>query len=148
METSPFALKINSETGDRIVELLAGGISTSWTDLIAAQPAFAEPANATHAAQVINHLSQGRAFSVILDPDGFKSEFITAYEAEDPDAPLVAGQPMLQDFGMPDFAKLALPAVTDGTLVFCTWDKFTRIPYRVTASLDTGAAEYEPFDMT
>ena len=69
-------------------------------------------------AQLINHMSKGYEYSVILDPDAFKEEYVAEFEAEDPDTPAAPGQRRLRAFGMPDFSLIVPPATDGDALVF------------------------------
>ncbi|KIC47743.1 hypothetical protein [Tateyamaria sp. ANG-S1] len=109
--------------------------------LLGAVPALQEHPAKT--AEAVNHLTYGFDYTVITDPDAFRSEYTAKYEAEG-DAPFVAGRPQLHDFGRQDLASLDIPTLTSDALVFFAKDQALGIAYRAEMPLDTGVATYKP----
>lgn len=102
-------------------------------------PALKEPEAAQDAALAINHLAQGAAFDVILDPGAFAEEYKAKLAAEDPHAAWSQDVVRLHDYGIPDFAAIQPPATAGQHLVFFAVDSYLGVPYRV--EVDLGAPE-------
>ena len=132
-----------SATGAPMVRVAYEAEYTEIAPLIAAVPALSDPDHATDAALAVNHLSEGFEYGVILDPDGFRADYMTKYDAEE-GAEWQQGQPRLRDFGKPDLSILAPPMIDEGTLVFFADDKYLGLAYHVTMDLSATVPDYQP----
>ena len=130
-------------TGALVVQVEEETNYTDLSELVAAVPALVEPAHAETAAEAVNHLAGGYDYELILDPDGFRSEFYAKYDAE-ADEPPVAGEPKLRDFGRPDLSVVAEPQSADGVLIFFARDVILGIAYRVAYTFGDVDADYRP----
>ena len=97
-------------------------------------------------AQVVNHLAQGARYDVIVDPEEFRTDYMAAYEAEDPNEPPAPGLIRLHNYGLPDFASIQPPHRDGAKLVFFAENITLGIPYRAEADA-SGGVSYEPVDM-
>lgn len=120
---------------------------TEIAALLAAVPALSEAAHAADTAMVVNHLTTGFEYAVILDPETFRADYVARYEAE-PDTGWQQGNPRLRDYGTPVLSALAPPEITDGTLVFFAEDKYLGVPYRATMSLADAKTDYQPVSVS
>lgn len=134
-----------TDTGAPVV-IVAEAEARDLDAVIRLAPSLADPFWLRAYAQVANHLAQGDRFEVLMDPAAFEAEYRAAYAAEDPDAPPAPGVMRLHNYGLPDFAEIAPPAMQGDTLVFYARNTFMGIPYRATIPRG-GAAAYEPVTM-
>ena len=109
-------------------------------------PALASPDWLIAYAQVVNHLAQGARYDVIVDPEEFRTDYMAAYEAEDPNEPPAPGLIRLHNYGLPDFASIQPPHRDGAKLVFFAENITLGIPYRAEADA-SGGVSYEPVDM-
>ncbi len=110
------------ETGEEAADLAA---------LRAAAPGLVQPAGAAALAVAVNHLAQGRDFRVIEDPAAFEAAYRARLAQEDPAQPWRQGVFRLSDYGIPDFAAIAAPALHGQVLVFFAEDARLGVPYRI-----------------
>lgn len=95
-------------------------------------PALADEKWVVVLAQVANHLAQGDRYSVIVDPEAFRTDYMAARAAEDPDEAPEPGKIRLHNYGIPDFSQIARPRMEGDTLVFFARNTTLGIPYRAT----------------
>jgi len=131
MNTDNTALSYNNERQPVIV--LPGSQVGTLSDLIAAEPGFMEPNNIGRYCEIVNHLSHGRDYRVIQDPDAYRVKYKSRLAAEDPSAPMQNGVARLSDFGVCDTSEIGPPRRENGSVIFYVEDDFLGIPYRVTA---------------
>jgi hypothetical protein len=93
-------------------------------------------------ARAVNHLAVGHGFSVIDDLVAYAQQVRARIEGEAADAAWQEGVFRLRDHGVPDVKALAVPAVSDGRLVYFAADSLIGAPYRVEVDLG-GAAPTE-----
>lgn len=127
--------------------------ATDLAGLFVIAPELKQPEAAEAAARAVNHLAQGAAFEVILDPASFADTYKARLAAEDPDAPWSPGVVRLHDYGIPDFDEIQSPTITGTQLIFFAEDSYLGVPYRV--EVDLGApgvvvteASYRVMDFT
>lgn len=125
---------------------------TTIAALLAAAPGLTQPPAAAATARAINHLAQNAAFDVIEDPAAYEAQYRARLAQEDHNAPWAEGVMRLCDYGVPDFARIAAPAITDGQLVFFAANVIPGLPYRIAADLTgpdvaVGDANYTPMDL-
>ncbi|NIZ63046.1 hypothetical protein DL239_18940 [Sedimentitalea sp. CY04] len=113
------------------------------TQLLTMVPGLAQPEAATTLAKAVNHISQGRGFSVITDPSAFAQAYNAQLAGEDVNTPWQEGVIRLVDFGVPDFDEIQAPSLVNDQLVFFARDGFTGLPYRVETSLGAIASVSE-----
>lgn len=109
-------------------------------------PALADEKWVVVLAQVANHLAQGDRYSVIVDPEAFRSDYMAAREAEDPVEAPEPGKMRLRNYGIPDFGQITRPQMEGDTLVFFARNTTLGIPYR--AAMPPGTTPtYRPVAM-
>lgn len=131
--------------------VLVGDTGTEARDMAALlrlAPGVALPGHARDAAVMVNHLTQGSDFRVILDPAAFEQAFKARLASEDPAAPFRDGVRRLRDFGVPDFATITPPRFEGTTLVFFAEDVALGLPYRVSVAELSAAPDYAPLPLT
>ena len=135
-----------SPAGEPVVIVGEAPVTTP-RKLIEAVPELREPDWVVLFADVMNHMTHGFEYELIVDPVTFKSDYLAAYEAEDPTEQSVPGQVRLRDYGKPDFDAIQGPAMVGDDLVFYAREAFLGIPYKVTVDSDY-VADYAPVSMT
>lgn len=114
--------------------------------LIQIAPALKDPKWVFALAQMANHLAQGDAYELIVNPEEFKAQYMEAYEAEDTDEQVAPGAVRLHNFGIPDFSAIHPPMMDGDTLIYFAENVFMGIPYRV--EMAAGAEpDYQPVSM-
>ncbi|MBI1173278.1 hypothetical protein GC209_17965 [bacterium] len=128
------------KVGDEVFESLAA--------LLARHPEFGAEASAADLAIAANHLLRGSDYEVILDPAAFEAAYRARIAGEDLSQGYADGDARLSDFGLPDFAQIAVPRIAGDQIAYFARDALTGLPYRATASLTSDAAEYLPLALT
>ncbi|MEM1428269.1 MAG: hypothetical protein AAGG09_02315 [Pseudomonadota bacterium] len=108
-------------------------------------PNIVEPKYARAYARLVNHLTHGYEYNVIMDPAAFETRYRAKYEAEDPDAKPRAGQIRLRNYALPNFSAIQPPAIEGSKLIFYAENAYLGVPYRVeagTAVSTIGKPEY------
>ena len=144
-------LNIDVNAAGTPVVIVDGQEVQDVSGLIDLAPKVVEPKYARAYARLVNHLSHGYQFEVIMDPDAFRADYLARYEAEDPDATVVAGQARLRNYGLPDFSQISPPAFEGNRLIFYAQNAYLGVPYRVevgTSVTTMGKAQYELVPMT
>lgn len=119
---------------------------TSVTELLAAISLNNEPPFLAVLAQAVNHLVQGTAFRVILDPKKFADDYRHRYEHSDAlDQPRELGQ-QIALYALPALDQLVAPRMEGRTLIYCAENRALGFPYRVEVDLDAPAEKvnYQP----
>ncbi|MEP3332406.1 hypothetical protein [Sedimentitalea sp.] len=120
----------------------------SFAELLKAAPQIADPKYVQGLAYLANHLSYGFDYSVIDSPGDFEEEYRARMAQEDATAPMVPGVVRLIDYGVPDFAEVAPPALEGDTLRFFAVASTLGFPYAVTVNLASGDTDYAPMTLT
>ncbi|HMO07264.1 MAG TPA: hypothetical protein PKD10_06395 [Paracoccaceae bacterium] len=129
------------------VVIVAEAPAKNLDEALRLAPALGDPKWTAAYAQVANHLAHGDRFSVILDPEAFRTGYLAQREAEDPAEAPAPGRIRLRNYGIPAFDTIARPGMEGGSLVFFAVNTSLGIPYRVTMA--PGAAPvYRPVAMT
>ncbi len=118
--------------------------------LLDAAPALLDPQYVAVYAQLVNHLSKGYTYTVIMDPDEFRAAYVAKRDAEDPNADIDPAIPRLRNYGLPKFGSITPPAIDGDKLVFFAEDLFLGIPYRAEAPATQsaiGEPVYMPVEM-
>lgn len=121
--------------------------ASDYDALMALAPALLEPDWIRVRAQLINHISNGYEYAVILDPEEFKEKYLAEFEAEDADTPAAPGQRRLRAFGKPDFDQIEPPKMDGDSLVFFAVDSYLGIPYRAVSDGAGTELTYTPMVM-
>ena len=117
----------------------------SIENLVARVPKLLDPSAATELARHVTNFSRGSDYILVEDPQTFASQYRTKLENEDKTKPWREGVNRLCDFGIPDFNTIEEPKHLKEELVFFVKDRYTGLPYRVTASLTLlSEPNYEP----
>ncbi|MEP5730391.1 MAG: hypothetical protein ABJL67_13605 [Sulfitobacter sp.] len=101
------------------------------SSLVDLAPNVVEPKYARAYARLVNHLSHGYKYNVIMDPEAFEADYRIRFDAEDPDEKTVAGQVRLRNYGLPDFNAISPPSFEGKTLIFFAENAYLGVPYRV-----------------
>ncbi|QYK40171.1 MAG: hypothetical protein KF887_12035 [Paracoccaceae bacterium] len=117
-------------------------------EVLARVPDLADPHWIKVYARVVNHLTYGYDYEMIMDPAAFEAEYRAAWAAEPETVPedTPVAPVRLRDMGMPEFGMIRPPEKVDGNLVFYVRSGFYRIPYQVVVTPD-GQATYVPVPM-
>lgn len=94
-------------------------------------------------ARLVNYLSEGYRFEIIMQPETFEATYRATYEAEDPNEEVGPGVNRLHNYGLPRFSEIAPPRKEGDVLIFYAENMYMGYPYKVTYSGE-GAPEYEP----
>lgn len=150
MSESQIALAFQAHDETRMVKS-GDVVASTAAELVAAVPALQEPANLGRYADAVNYLARGRQYRPIHDPDNFRAQYESRFQAEDPRAPFVDGEPRLSQFGHCEMDELQRPRVEGATVIFYAEHTYLGIPYRVTAPAPgqpEGEIKYVPLPMT
>ena len=126
-------LSMDVTTDGTAVVIVDGQQVQDVSGLLDLAPNIVDPKYARAYSRLVNHLSAGYEYDVIMDPVAFEARYRARYEAEDPDAQAVAGQVRLRNFAMPDFSAIHPPAIEGGKLVYFAENAYLGVPYRVEA---------------
>lgn len=139
---------INTDTG-AATAIVGNARFADMAALLTQVPELSEPGYAAACARAYNHFARAMTYTLIEDPAAFESAYRERYEAEDPETPWTQGVHRLRDYGMPDFATIAPPAVADGAIRFFVEDDLTGLPYLAEGPLtDPAEARYQPLPLT
>lgn len=143
----PIILQMSDEGAPQV--LVADEPAASVADVLTRAPDLTDPKWVKVYARVVNHLTYGYEYEMIMDPAAFEAEFRAAWAAEPETVPdeTPIDPPRLRDLGMPDFAMIRPPAMEGGNLVFYVRSGYYGIPYQVVFTPD-GEANYVPVPMT
>ena len=109
--------------------------ATDLARLFTIAPELKQSEAAQDAALAVNHLAQGAAFDVILDPDAFAKGYKAKLAAEDPSADWSQDVVRLHDYGIPDFDMIQPPTTANEHLVYFAVDSYLGVPYRIEVNL-------------
>lgn len=129
------------------VVIVAEAPAKSLDEALRLAPALGTPQWTAAYAQVANHLAHGDRFSVILDPEAFRTAYLAQRAAEDPAEVPRPGVIRLTNYGIPAFDQIARPAMDGDRLVFFAVNTSLGIPYKVTMAPGEKPV-YRPVAMT
>lgn len=142
MTLPALTLRFDTE-GAPVVVIAPDTVIADIPSLIATVPALMAAEHASDAAAAINHLSDGRDYAVITDPQAFASAYLTQYDSE-ADQDWDQMNPRLGDYARPDFRDLAAPVYGDGSLVYYVKDSFLGLAFCVVVSHEDPTPKYMP----
>lgn len=142
----PISLEVAS--GGAPYVIVGEAQATSYDALVNLAPALLDPNWIRVRAQLLNHISNGYEYEVIIDPAEFKEKYLAEFDAEDAEAAVIAGQRRLRAFGKPDFDLIEPPKMDGETLTFYAVESYLGIPYRVVQSGAGPELSYTPMVMS
>jgi hypothetical protein len=142
---------LSTSDDNRPVVRIGGVRVATLPELVAAVPALLQPENLPVWCAAVNHLTYGRQYRLIRDPDAYRARYQRRLASEDPREPWREGVVRLCDFGVADTSVIDTPQALGDAVVFYVEDDYLGIPYRVTAPLPDhpeGEVRYEPLPTT